>query len=349
MKKKKVVVAMSGGVDSSMSAYFLKEAGYEVLGVTMQLFGTSAHIKRAQDIACKLSIEHEVIKLEDVFKKKVIDYFCKEYICGGTPNPCLRCNKFIKFGKFMNIAAKKSEFFATGHYARVVYNPQIKSFELRKGLDTKKDQSYVLFALAQKQLSRLLLPMGDRTKEEVRAIAKKLALPIEDSDESQDICFIPDKDYPKFISAYSESFSPKEGDIITSEGVFMARHKGTIFYTIGQRKGLGIAYQEPLYVIGIDSMRNRVIVGRESQLYADTFEIKNVSFTDPRFEMREFMAFVKIRYHHLESEAVVRNISKSRWQVEFKEKQKAITPGQGAVFYDNGMVLGGGIISRVVK
>ena len=347
MKKKQVIVAMSGGVDSSLCAYILKEKGYDVRGMTMDLYSGTDHVQKAEKAADILKIPHRVIDIRKQFKDKVISYFCREYMAGCTPNPCLRCNRFIKFGLLMNNIWPRGGYFATGHYAKVVYEKKNKTYKIQRGRDLKKEQSYVLYMLKQKQLAHILLPRGKMTKEQRRKKAKQLNLPIVDSDESQDICFIKNESYIDFISMQVKGFKPEAGKLVRSNGQVVGKHKGRIFYTVGQRKGLGIANKVPLFVLGFNEKHNTVIVGEENELYARTFEIKDVFFTHPGYNKSSFNAAVKIRYHHHASVARVTVLANGHFQVKFMQAQKAITPGQGAVFYKRNTVLGGGIITKV--
>ncbi|MBU1086620.1 MAG: tRNA 2-thiouridine(34) synthase MnmA [Candidatus Omnitrophica bacterium] len=347
--KKRVIVAMSGGVDSSVSIYLLQKAGYEVCGITLRLSAESEHVNAASKIAAKLNIEHRILDIQQKFKAEIIDYFAQEYLLGHTPNPCLRCNHLIKFGKLMDIAVKEDAYFATGHYSRIDYDPVKDIYMIKKAKDAKKDQSYVLFMLDQLKLSRLLLPLADKTKQEIKLIAQQLDLGLDLSKESQDICFIPDKDYVSYIKNYLVDFSTQPGEIINSQGKVIGRHKGIIFYTIGQRKGLGIAHPEPLFVTRINRKENTIIVGTESELYNQGCVLNNTYFSHPDFKQPNFKAKVKIRYHHEPAQAQISQQSNNSYQLEFLQPQKSITIGQGAVFYDQeDRVIGGGIISKII-
>ncbi len=349
MKKKQVTVAMSGGVDSSLCAYILKKKGYDARGLTMYLCPGTGHVQRAKKAADILNIPHRVIDMREQFKNRVINYFCCEYMAGRTPNPCLSCNRFIKFGLLMDNIRPQGGYFATGHYAKIVHDKINNMYKLQRGRDLKKEQSYVLYMLNQKQLARILLPLGNMTKDQIRKKAKQLKLPLDEGDESQDICFIKNESYIDFIRAQVKGFKPEQGRIVRSNGQVMGEHKGRIFYTVGQRKGLGIAYKAPLFVLGFNEKDNTVIVGEENELYARTFEIKDVFFTHPGYNKSSFNAAVKIRYHHNPSMARVTALTNGRFQVKFMQPQKAITPGQGAVFFKRNTVLGGGIITEVCK
>jgi tRNA-specific 2-thiouridylase len=359
--KKRVVVAMSGGVDSSTTAWLLKERGYDVIGATMCI-GTMdrtgrgparccgvADIEDARRVALQLEIPFYVFYLRDEFEREVIDYFCGEYAKGRTPNPCILCNEKMKFGSFLERALDLgAEYISTGHYARLEFDESRKQYLLKRGVDRRKDQSYVLFSLNQDQLRSVLFPLGDFRKEEVRQKALQLGLRVHDKPESQEVCFIHETSYHPFLrERLGESIEP--GPIIDQNGNVLGRHKGIPFYTIGQRRGLRLARGKPLYVIGIDRKRNALIVGEEREVYGDTFIVDSVNWINSRELTASFSAQVKIRYNHLGSEAVVSPEGKGEVQVEFKTFQKAITPGQAAVFYDGETVVGGGWIKEVLK
>ncbi len=249
----------------------------------------------------------------------------------------------------MKEAIKQGAYFATGHYARVLRDEKSGDYLLKKGLDLKKDQSYVLYVLNQKQLSQILLPLGVFTKEKVRGLVKGLNLPVKIDEESQDLCFIPDGNYPGFVEKNSVKRILGAGKIVNAQGKVLGTHKGLHYYTIGQKKGLNLPYHEPLFVLAMDKRRNLLVVGKEPELYARDFEIRNALFTTPKFKKNKFSAAVKIRYHHQEEKAQVNLISDKRWRVTFAKAQKSITPGQSAVFYKGDTVLGGGVITQVVK
>ena len=360
--KKRVVVAMSGGVDSSTAAWFLKEKGYEVIGATMCIGMMDktqggparccglADIEDARRVALQLEIPFYVFHLREEFEKEVIQYFCKEYVEGKTPNPCILCNEKVKFGTFLNKALElEAEFIATGHYARLDFDERIGRFLLKKGLDRRKDQSYVLFSLTQDQFRHTLFPLGELRKEEVRKKALQLGLRVHDKPESQEVCFIQETSYHSFLSErLKESIEP--GPILDKDGNVLGRHKGIPFYTIGQRRGLRLAKGKPLYVIGMDREKNAIIVGKEEEVYSDTFIVNSANWIVPQKMMvSSHPTQVKIRYRHTGSEASIFSKGEGELKVKFKSPQKAITPGQAAVFYDGETVLGGGWIKEVLS
>ena len=357
-KNKRVVVAMSGGVDSSVAAALLKEQGYEVIGMTMKMWPKSScgydkkraccsldGITDARVVAEKLGIPYYVINLEKKFKKEVIGYFCKEYMEGRTPNPCIICNEKAKFGHLLESAKKVgANLIATGHHARVEYDKKSKRCLLKKGKDKVKDQSYVLFSLTQKQLSHTVLPIGYITKKRVRAIAKKLGLRhIYQKLSSQEICFIPDNSYPKFLIK-EMGLKPKKGPIVNTKGEVLGEHKGIPFYTIGQRHGLGIAHTEPLYVIKINKENNKLIVGERQDTKQASLAAGKVNWISIEKIRRPLKLKVKIRYAHKAAGATVKDAGGKKVSVEFNEPQEAVTPGQAAVFYKGDVVVGGGWI-----
>jgi len=359
--KKRVVVAMSGGVDSSTAAWFLKEKGYEVIGATMCIGMMDktqggparccglADIEDARRVALQLEIPFYVFHLREEFEKEVIQYFCEEYVKGRTPNPCILCNEKVKFGSFLRMAVElKADSIATGHYARLEFDERIGRYLLKKGVDRRKDQSYVLFSLTQDQLRHTLFPLGELRKEEVRKKAHQLGLRVHDKPESQEVCFIQETSYHPFLSErLKDSIVP--GFILDKDGKVLGRHKGIPFYTIGQRRGLHLARGKPLYVIGIDGEKNTIVVGGEEEVYADTFIVNSVNWIVPQKMVPSHSTQVKIRYNHPGSEASVFPKGEDEVEVRFGSPQKAITPGQAAVFYDGETVLGGGWIKEIVR
>lgn len=331
--KKKVVIGMSGGVDSSVAALLLKEIGYEVVGVHLKMACALSTEKPAKRTASKLDIPFYSLNLKREFEKKVIDYFTREYSNGRTPNPCIVCNRKIKFKALLKKAKElKADYIATGHYAKVAYNGRKKRYLLKKGKDRKKDQSYVLCGLDQKQLEHTLFPLGNLTKEEVKKRARELG--IHNRPASQEICFVPDADYRRFLGTQITADRLKEGLIVDRDGKVLGRHKGIAFYTIGQRRGLGIALGKPLYVIAIDSNKDVIVVGGEEEILKDELIARDVNWIAINRLKKPAKVKAKVRYQHREAEATVTPLSKNRVKVKFKKSQRAITPGQAVVFYD---------------
>ncbi|MBM4432972.1 MAG: tRNA 2-thiouridine(34) synthase MnmA [Chloroflexi bacterium] len=352
---------MSGGVDSSVAAALLKKEGYGVIGVSMQIWPSSGKedrfggccginaVEDAKRVAHKLGIPHYVMDFRDIFDQKVIADFCREYSLGRTPNPCIRCNKYIKFGVLLDRAKELgADFIATGHYARVEKDESSGRYLLKKGLDRHKDQSYVLYSLTQEQLSHILFPVGNLTKQRVREIARELSLHVATKRESQEICFIPDDDYPKFVKEYIPQ-TVISGKIVNEQGAVLGEHLGIPFYTIGQRKGLGISAEEPLYVIAIEPERNVIVVGSKEKVYGDELVASRLNWIAIAELKQPIAVKAKIRYLHQEAEAEVIPLDKERVRVKFNEPQMAITPGQAVVFYEGDTVIGGGTIERTLQ
>jgi len=341
MDKRRVAVALSGGVDSAVAALLLKETGHEVMGVHMRLwdsfsFDDQAH--RAEDICHMLNIPYHQVDLQKEFASCVVDYFCREYQQGRTPNPCVACNQHMKFGLLLGEALSLgADYLATGHYARVEHS--VGGHRLLKAKDTRRDQSYFLYTLTQEKLGRVLFPLGEHAKDEVRQMAKRAGLPVA-ARSSQDICFISQKNYSTFLS---QRFGTIPGDVIDTQGNKLGQHRGIAFCTIGQRHGLGLASGRPLYVTKIEPEGNRIVLGSEEELYSQKLaahELNWVSGTAPRSPLT---VGAKIRYRSKEAEATLffRN---DAVDVHFAQAQKAATPGQAVVFYNLDEVLGGGTI-----
>ena len=347
--KKKVAVAMSGGVDSSLCAALLKEQGYDVFGITMLLSddsreenGISSAVTDAKHMADFLGIEHVTADFRPLFSEKVIDYFFAEYLAARTPNPCVVCNRFLKFGELLSFAQEKgADFLATGHYVRITKEAD-GSFALIKGRDDKKDQSYVLYRLPREILPHVLFPLGNYRKEETRTIAQKLALPVADKPESQEICFVPEDNYRAYLSQH-RPHSFYAGDIVDEQGNVLGQHRGLPFYRIGQRKGLGIAAAHPLYVIALDKINNRVVVGKDEALYASSLIAQDVNWLMEK-PIREISVRAKIRYGSREVQASVLPLPAETVKISFDEDQRAVTPGQSVVFYSGDRLLGGATI-----
>lgn len=341
--KKKVLLAMSGGVDSSAAAVCLQNEGYECLGATMlmQDAGESG-VTDARLVAETLGMDFSVLDVRKEFKKEVMDEFIASYLRGETPNPCIVCNKKLKFGLFDDYAKELgADYIATGHYAKVEKCGD--RYLLKKGLDERKDQSYVLYNMTQDILSHLLLPLGAMSKAEVRELATEAALKNAEKKESQDICFVPDGDYVGFIESMLGKNVP-EGDFVLRDGTVMGRHKGIIRYTIGQHKKLGLGIHTPLYVLEKDAANNRIILGSNEDLFTTTVEAKDLNWIACDGITEPTRVAAKIRYKHREQMATVEMIGEDRARITFDEPQRAATPGQAVVFYDGDTVLGGGTV-----
>ncbi|HDK7176436.1 TPA: tRNA 2-thiouridine(34) synthase MnmA [Clostridium botulinum] len=355
--KKKVLVGMSGGVDSSVAAYLLKEQGYEVIGVTMQIWQDDEEfiekeggccslsaVADARRVSNKIGIPFYVMNFKDAFKRNVIDYFVDEYMEGRTPNPCIACNKFIKFSSFLDKAMDMGiDYVATGHYA--IIEKQKDRYIIRKSEDDKKDQTYALYNLTQFQLERTLMPCGQYKKSQIREIAKDIGLRVHNKKDSEEICFIPDNDHGRYIKNRFPN-KVREGNFVDKQGNVLGKHKGIVYYTIGQRKGLGIAFGKPMYVVDINPFKNEVVLGSIEDLLNTELVAKDINYI-PFDTLKEPMEVeAKIRYSQIPSKAIITPIDDGRVRVNFHEKQRAITKGQSVVFYKDDLLIGGGIIEK---
>lgn len=356
----KALVAMSGGVDSSVAAYLTKKAGYETIGVTMKLYENEtagicsdktccslSDIEDARNVAYDLGIPYYVFNFTGNFEENVIDRFIRAYEEGKTPNPCIDCNRYLKFEKLMERGRELGQdYVVTGHYAIVEKDPASGRYLLKKSVDQHKDQSYVLYSLTQEQLAHVMFPLGGMCKEQTRKIAEEQGFVNARKHESQDICFVPDGDYAAFIRRFTGKDYP-DGDFVDQEGNVLGTHKGIIKYTIGQRKGLGLALPHPMYVCRKDMEKNQVILGENRDLFHSSFEIENINWISTEPPKGEIQVEAKVRYSQKASPAVVHPLSENRARVEFREPQRAITPGQACVMYDGEYVVGGGTIVNV--
>ena len=342
----KVLIGLSGGVDSSVAAAVLKQNGYDVVGATLKMHGglknSEKDIMDAKDVCEKLNIPHNVFDFSSLFKTEVEDYFVNAYLKGETPNPCIVCNKTVKFKALIEKADEMGvDYIATGHYSKI--EKQGDRMLLIRPEDKSKDQTYVLYSLTQEQLKRTKMPLADYTKAQIREIAEELKFTNANRPDSQDICFIPDGDYANFIkNNCGQEISC--GDYVDINGNFLGKHKGVIHYTIGQRKGLGIALGKPAFVISKNVADNKVVIGDEEYLFSTKVKIKDLNFIPFETLNGELKVTAKLRYRHKEAPATLRMISEDTAELEFSEPQRAAAPGQAAVFYDGNVVIGGGII-----
>lgn len=353
----RVVVGMSGGVDSSVAAYLLKQQGYDVIGVTMQIWqdedacyveenggccGLSA-VEDARRVADSLKIPYYVMNFKKEFREQVIDYFTEEYLRGRTPNPCIACNRYVKWEALLDRSlAIGADYIATGHYAQTEQLDNGR-YTLRRASVLTKDQTYALYNLTQEQLRRTLMPVGAYSKDEVRRIAGEIGLKVADKPDSQDICFVPDGDYASFIENVTQQKVP-EGNFVSADGRILGRHKGIIHYTVGQRKGLGISLGYPVFVLEIRPETNEVVIGTYEESLTQTLRANQLNFMSVEDIAEPVRVFAKIRYNHKGAWCTVERTSEDEVRCTFEEPQRAVTPGQAVVFYDGPYVLGGGTI-----
>ena len=343
----KVVIGMSGGVDSSVAAALLKEQGHKVIGVTMVTWDggevVSGAVDDARKVADELGVPYHVLDFKKQFKCNVMDYFTDEYVHGRTPNPCIVCNRYVKWEALLEEGKKfGAEYVATGHYANIVKLDNGR-YTLKRADNLAKDQTYALYNLTQDQLERTMMPVGQFTKEEIRAKAESMGISVADKPDSQDICFIPDGDYASFVRANADA-EIKEGNFITPDGKVVGKHKGIIHYTVGQRKGLGVALGYPAFVIEIRPETNEVVIGSKEESMIKSFKVNRLNFMAVEDITEPMHLFVKIRYNHKGTYCTVERTGEDELTCTFDNLEKAVTPGQAAVFYDNDVIVGGGTI-----
>jgi tRNA-specific 2-thiouridylase len=360
MLKGNVMLGMSGGVDSSVAAAVLKGQGYNVVGVTMQIWPdmdegrkqveggccSLSAVDDARRVADSIGIPYYVLNFKDVFQQKVIDYFNSEYLKGRTPNPCIACNRFVKFESMLQKAVSMGmDYIATGHYARIAVDKESGRYLLKKSVTSAKDQTYALYTMTQDQLSRTLFPIGEFTKDKVREMARDLRLPVAHKPDSQEICFVEDNDYGRYISENTDA-DIQPGYFVDRLGNRLGMHRGIIHYTVGQRKGLGISFGKPMYVVAVNPGDNTVVLGDEKEVFSNELTASDLNFISIPKLNGEMKVTAKIRYSAKEAPAVISPLKDGRVHVLFDQPQRAVTPGQSVVFYDGDSVVGGGVIDN---
>lgn len=353
---KKAIIAMSGGVDSSVAAFLTKQKGFECMGVTMKLFHNEEvdirentccsleDVEDARSVAYRLNMPYYVFNFSDRFKEDVIDKFVDAYENGRTPNPCIDCNRYLKFDKLFTRAKELGyDYVVTGHYAQIEYNSETNRYLLKKAVDQNKDQSYVLYSMTQEQLAHTMFPLGGMSKPEARKIAEENGFVNAKKHDSQDICFVVNGKYSDFIESYTGKTFP-EGDFVDKHGNFMGRHKGIIRYTVGQRKGLGLALDHPMYVIAVNPENNTVVIGENEDLFSTSVTAKSINLISVPDMYEPMRVKAKVRYRQSEQWATAVQLDEDTIKIEFDEPQRAITKGQAVVLYDGDIVVGGGTI-----
>ncbi len=364
LDKNKVVIGMSGGVDSTVAAYLLKKQGYDVIGITMKLWDDPADdyvekhggccslsaVEDARRVAEYLDIPFYVVNFKAPFKKDVVDYFIDAYHKGETPNPCVMCNRYIKFDKLIQKAKALGAYYvATGHYAKILYDEKLQHYRLFRSREQSKDQTYMLAYLTQEQMQHILFPLaGFDNKEQVRRIAESLDISIAAKRDSQEICFVPDNDYANFVMRNSD-FPINGGNFVDVDGNVLGKHRGIIHYTVGQRKGLGITFGKPMYVVAIRSKQNEIVLGDASAVFSNGLIARDFNKICVQSFAEATKVTVRVRHSKRDSAATIVKIDDGCYQIEFAEPERAITPGQAVVVYDGDEVLGGGIIDRVLE
>lgn len=364
LDKNKVVVGMSGGVDSTVAAYKLKEMGYDVIGIHMKVWDDGdadfvekeggccslSAVEDARRVCEKIGIPFYVVNFKSVFKEKVIDYFLDEYKHGRTPNPCIACNKHVKFDALIKKAHDLGAYYvATGHYSKVEYDKSLERYVVRLSKEDRKDQTYTFWSLEQDQLKHILTPLGDmESKAEVRAIAEKFDVNAAGKSDSQEICFIPDDDYARYVRENMDA-PVRPGNFVDTEGNVLGEHKGIIYYTVGQRKGLGITFGQPMYVVEIRSLTNEVVLGTNDKVFSEGLLASSANFIPFEELEGKVEAYAKIRYSAKPAKCTIENVENGMIKVLFEDMQRAITPGQAVVFYNDNMLVGGATIECPIK